>query len=132
MGPARLVPGKLTPGKLRPTATGPKLTASFNGQVTIVRQGKNDAVVEAQIFNPETTDVPVGEVSRVRIYMVREGGDWKASAADKKEAAEDGDINGGWYHAAFFTLCPNRGLMFSPNHFSMDIKCEAVAECARF
>lgn len=123
---------KLSPAKLRPPSTGPKLTASFDGAVSVVRQSENDAVVEANIFTPESSDVPAGEVSRVRIYMVREEGDWKASAADKKEAHEDEDINGGWYHAAFFTLCPNIGLEFVPNHFSRSIKCEAVAQCARF
>ena len=61
--------------------------------------------------------------------MVREGGDWKAGAADKKQAQLDADINGGWYHAAFFTFCPNKGLLFVPNHFSRELECRAVAQC---
>ncbi len=120
---------KLTPAFLRPAPTGPKLKAAFDGTVTVVRKGANDAVVEAKIFTPDSSDVPVGEVSRVRIYMVQEGGDWKAAAADKKQAQADADINGGWYHAAFFTFCPNKGLVFVPNHFSRDLECRTVAQC---
>jgi hypothetical protein len=120
---------RLKQGELRPTATGPKLTASFDGTVTVVRKSADDAVVEAKIFTPESTENPTAELSRVRIYMVREGGDWKAAAADKKQAASDADINGGWYHAAFFTFCPNKGLMFVPNHFSRELECRAVAQC---
>jgi len=120
---------KLTAAFLRPTPTGPKLTAAFDGSVTVVRKNTNDAVVEAKIFTPDSSDVPLGEVSRVRIYMVQEGGDWKAAAADKKQAQADADINGGWYHGAFFTFCPNRGLVFVPNHFSRQLECRAVAQC---
>ena len=120
---------KLTQGALRPTVTGPKLTASFDGTVTVVRKSANDAVVEAKIFTPDSPEYPAAELSRVRIYMVREGGDWKAAAADKKQAASDADINGGWYHAAFFTFCPNKGLMFVPNHFSRELECRTVGQC---
>jgi hypothetical protein len=120
---------RLKQGELRPTPTGPKLKASFDGTVTVVRKSDDDAVVEAKIFTPESTDNPTAELSRVRIYMVREGGDWKAGAADKKQAASDADINGGWYHSAFFTFCPNKGLMFVPNHFSRELECRAVAQC---
>jgi hypothetical protein len=123
---------KLNPDRLRPPLTGPKVSPSFDSKVTVVRSGAKDAVVEAQVFKPETTDVPGSEISRVRIYMVKEGGQWKASAADKKEAQDDADLNGGWYHASFFTFCPNKGLIFVPNHFSREIKCETVARCARF
>jgi hypothetical protein len=123
---------KMNPDKLRPPLTGPKVSPSFDGKVTVVRSSAKDAVIEAQVFKPETTDVPASEISRVRIYMVKEGGQWKAAAADKKEAMDDADLNGGWYHAAFFTFCPNKGLVFVPNHFSRDIKCQTVAQCARF
>ncbi len=120
---------KLTQGSLRPPATGPKLNSSFDGTVTVVRKGDNDAVVEAKIFTPDSADTPAGEVSRVRVYMVNENGDWRAAAADKKQAASDADINGGWYHAAFFTFCPNKGLVFVSNHFSRELECRAVAQC---
>ncbi len=120
---------KLTQGALRPTPTGPKLKASFDGTVTVVRRSDDDAVVEAKIFTPDAPESPVAELSRVRIYMIREGGDWKAAEADKKQAELDADINGGWYHAAFFTFCPNKGLVFVPNHFSRELECRAVAQC---
>ena len=120
---------KLTQGALRPAVTGPKLSVSFDGTVVVVRKNGAEAVVEAKIFAPESPENPAAEVSRVRIYMVREGGDWKAAAADKKQAELDADINGGWYHAAFFTFCPNKGLVFVPNHFSRELECRAVAQC---
>jgi hypothetical protein len=120
---------KLTPAKLRPPLTGPKLTASFDGTVTVIRNGPKDAVVEAKIFTPDSSDVPASEVSRVRLFLVQEGGDWKLSAANKKQAQADADINGGWYHGAFFTLCPNKGLLFTPNHFSRELQCAWVAQC---
>jgi hypothetical protein len=123
---------KLQPDRIRMPATGPKLKAAFDGQVKVLRSGQNDAVVEARLFTPDSSDVPVGEVSRVRIYMVQQAGEWKASAADKKEDGQDADINGGWYHAAGFTFCPNRGFIFTSNHFSREIDCAAVAQCARF
>jgi hypothetical protein len=121
---------RLTAAKLRPPLTGPKLKASFDGTVTVLRNGPKDAVVEAKIFTPESSnDVPVSEVSRVRLFLVQEGGDWKLSAANKKQAQADADLNGGWYHGAFFTLCPNKGLIFVPNHFSRELQCEWVAQC---
>ncbi len=123
---------KLNPDKLRVSATGPKLKAAFNGNVTVVRTDKKGAVVEAQIFTPDSSDVPTAEVSRVRIYLIKQGGDWKAAMADKKDADNDADINGGWYHSGFFTFCPNKGLVFTPNHFSREMQCETVAQCARF
>lgn len=122
---------KLDAAKLRPDVTGPKLTTTFSGDVTIIRSSDRDAVVEAKIFVPESSDIPASEVNRVRVYMVKEGADWKASAANKKEAQADATMKGGWYHAAFFTFCPNLGLVFVPNHFSDQLKCQEVAECRR-
>ena len=120
---------KLDAAKLRPAPTGPKLTTTFSGDVALIRSSDKDAVVEAKIFVPEGSDIPASEVSRVRVYMVKEGGDWKASAANKKEAQADATMSGGWYHAAFFTFCPNLGLVFVPNHFSGELKCQEVAKC---
>jgi hypothetical protein len=129
---ARKYVRRLKPEKLRPPTTGPKVKAAFDGNVTVVRADEKNAVVEAKIFQPESSDIPAGEVSRVRVFMVKEEGDWKASAADKKEAKDDSTIKGGWYHAGFFTFCPNRGLIFVSNHFSPDVKCESISQCARF
>ena len=104
---------KLNAAKLRPAPTGPKFTTTFSGDVAIIR----------------SSDIPASEVNRIRVYMVKEGGDWKASAADKKEAQADATMSGGWYHAAFFTFCPNEGLVFVANHFSGELKCQEVAKC---
>jgi hypothetical protein len=123
---------RLDADKLRPPATGPKLKAAFDGKVTIVRVDDDTAVVEGRVFEPESSDIPPGEVSRVRVFMVDENGEWKASAADKSEAKDDSTLEGGWYHAGFFTFCPNKGLIFVSNHFSPEVKCESVAQCKRF
>lgn len=114
---------------LRPAATGPKVEVSWDGNVKVLRQSANDAVVTANVFKPQSSDIPASEVSRLDLYMVKSRkGEWTVSAPDKKEAQPDAD-NGGWYHSAAFTLCPNKGIVFLPNHFSSKTDCTATAVC---
>jgi hypothetical protein len=120
---------KLRPEELRPGATGPKVSVAFDGNVKVLRTGKNFAVVGANFFKPDSSDIPASEVSRLDLFMVNDHGNWKIGAPDKKEAAFDGD-KGGWYHSGSFTFCPNKkGLVFLPNHFSSDTECTATAVC---
>jgi hypothetical protein len=119
---------KLRPAELQPGATGPKLSVAFDGNVKVLRTGKKDAVVGANFFKPDSSDIPASEVSRLDLYMVNDHGAWKIGAPDKKEAAFDGD-KGGWYHSGSFTFCPNKGIVFLPNHFSSKTDCDATAAC---
>jgi hypothetical protein len=119
---------KLRPAELKPGQTGPKLSVAFDGNVKVLRIGKKDAVVGANFFKPDSSDIPASEVSRLDLYMVNDHGSWKIGAPDKKEAAFDGD-KGGWYHSGSFTFCPNKGMVFLPNHFSSKTDCDATAVC---
>ncbi len=120
---------KLRPEELRPGDTGPKVSVAFDGNVKILRTGKNFAVVGANFFKPDSSDIPPGEVSRLDLFMIDDHGAWKIGAPDKKEAAFDGD-KGGWYHSGSFTFCPNKkGMVFLPNHFSSSTDCTATAVC---
>jgi len=119
---------KLTPNKLRLPETGPKVTVSWDDEVTIVHSDDKTAVVEAGFFKPEGSDVPEQEVSRLRLFLINEHGAWVASAPKKKQAQLDAN-DGGWYHSALFTFCPNTGIQFLPNHFSTETNCKAVAIC---
>ena len=119
---------KLAPEKLKPSATGPKVSVAFDGNVKVLRANKKDAVVAANFFKPDSNDLPPSEVSRLDLYMVNDHGTWKIGAPDKKEAAFDGDM-GGWYHSGGFTFCPNKGMVFLGNHFSSKTECEATAVC---
>ncbi len=120
---------KLSPAELRPGDTGPKLSVAFDGNVKVLRTGKNFAVVGANFFKPDSSDIPASEVSRLDLYMVDDHGSWKIGAPDKKEAAFDGD-KGGWYHSGSFTFCPNKkGIVFLPNHFSSKTDCDSTAVC---
>ncbi len=119
---------KLQPQKLRPRDTGPKISVAYDGNVKILREGKNFAVVGANFYKPDSSDIPAAEVQQLRLYMVNDHGEWKIGAPDKKEAAFDGDI-GGWYHAGSFTFCPNKGMVFLPNHFSSQTDCGSTAQC---
>jgi hypothetical protein len=119
---------KLRPEKLRPLESGPKVSVAFDGNVKVLRQGKNDAVVGANFFKPDSNDTPASEVSRLSLYMVNDHGSWKIGAPDKKEAGFDGD-RGGWYHSGSFTFCPNKGMVFLPNHFSSQTTCASTAIC---
>jgi hypothetical protein len=119
---------KLTPDKVRPHPTGPKIEPNWDSNVKIVRSDAKTAVVEAKFFKPDGSDIPEAEVDRLRVYLVKEGGNWVAWAPKRKEARDDtGD--GGWYHAGLFTFCPNRGIVFMPNHFSTEVDCTSVAAC---
>lgn len=119
---------KLSPEGLRPGATGAKVSVAFDGNVKVLRQGKEDAVVAANFFKPDSSDTPASEVSRLDLYMVNDHGTWKIGAPDKKEAGFDGD-GGGWYHSGSFTFCPNKGMTFLANHFSSKTECDATAVC---
>lgn len=119
---------KLRPEKLRVTETGPKLDVAFDGTVKVLRQTPKDAVVAANFFKPTSSDTPVTEVQRLELYMVNDHGSWKITAPDKKQAAYDAD-KGGWYHSGSFTFCPNKGMVFLPNHFSSKTDCTATAVC---
>lgn len=119
---------KLRAEKLRVTETGPKLDVAFDGNVKILRAGNDDAVVAANFFKPTSSDTPVTEVQRLELYMVKDHGVWKITAPNKKQAGYDAD-RGGWYHAGSFTFCPNKGMVFLPNHFSSKTDCTAAAVC---
>jgi len=120
---------KLRPEELRPGETGPKVSVAFDGNVKVLRAGKKDAVVSANFFKPDSSDIPASEVSRLDLYMINDHGSWKIGAPDKKEAAFDGD-KGGWYHSGSFTFCPNKkGMVFLPNHFSSKTECDSTAVC---
>jgi len=120
---------KLRPEELRPGDTGPKVSVAFDGNVKVLRATRKDAVVAANFFKPDSSDIPASEVSRLDLYMVNDHGAWKIGAPDKKEAAFDGD-KGGWYHSGSFTFCPNKkGMVFLPNHFSTKTDCDATAVC---
>lgn len=149
----------LTKAYLRPTATGPKLKiiqgtgfgsgvgfekevkakhprpaghemqVAFDGQIKILRQSANDAVVEATMFQPLTSDVPIREASQLKIYLVNQNGKWLASAPNKREAMSDETMNGGWYHTGAFTFCPNKGLEYVGSHFSNKLNCVSTAVC---
>ena len=119
---------KLRPEKLRPLESGPKVSVAFDGNVKVLRASKKDAVVGANFFKPDSNDTPASEVSRLDLYMVNDHGNWKIGAPDKKEAAFDGD-RGGWYHSGSFTFCPNKGMVFLPNHFSSQTNCASTAVC---
>jgi hypothetical protein len=121
---------KLTAAELRPVPTGPKLDVAFDGNVKVLRQGDEYAVVAApNFFKPQaSTEVPAGEVSQLDAYLTHSKWGWLASAPDRKQAAADADI-GGFYHHASFTFCPNRGMVFQPNHFSSKVEDESTAVC---
>jgi hypothetical protein len=120
---------KLTAEELRPLATGPKLAIDYSGKVKVVRSSSDDAVVQAVMFKPQTKDVPVVEASALNIYLVKEHGNWLASAPNKKQAGDDSTMQGGWYHTGAFTFCPNKGLEYVGDHFSNKLNCRMTAEC---
>ncbi len=120
---------KLTPDKIKLSPTGPKLSMSFNDEVAILRADGQSAVVEAEFFKPDSAkETPAGEVSKLRIYLVQNNGDWFADAPNKKQAGNDAN-NGGFYQSGSFTFCPNSGFVFLPNHFSTEVKPSATAVC---
>jgi hypothetical protein len=119
---------KLTKEKVRLPQTGPKVDVEWDGNVTIVRSDDKTAVVEANFFKPQSSDIPPTEISRMRVFLINDHGAWVASVPKKKQLGTDANA-GGWYHAGLFTFCPNRGIEFLPNHFSSEVKCSAIAAC---
>jgi hypothetical protein len=119
----------LTQEQLRPLSTGPKLAIDYSGRVKVLRSSSDDAVVQAAMFKPETKDVPVAEASALNIYLVKEHGQWLASAPNKKQAQDDATMEGGWYHTGAFTFCPNKGLQYVGDHFSNKLNCRMTAVC---
>jgi hypothetical protein len=122
---------KLTSEKLSFGSTGPKLNPAFDGKVDVLRQTDRNAVVSAMFFTPESAEIPKVEVSRVTIFFEKHHGQWQADAPDKKDAAFDGNLNGGWYHSGSFTFCPNTGFQFLGNHFSDKLNCRSSVPCER-
>jgi hypothetical protein len=120
---------KLTKEELRPLQTGPKLAINYDGKLKVLRASKDDAVVQATMFKPQSTEVPAGEASKLDIYLVKEHGEWLASAPGKREAEDDATMQGGWYHSGAFTFCPNKGLEYVGNHFSNKLNCRMTAVC---
>lgn len=118
----------LSEEKLRLVPTGPKLKVSYSDSVSVVRSTPDSAVVEATFFSPESNETPAGEVGNLRVYLVQEHGEWFASAPSEKEAGSDAG-DGGFYHSGRFTFCPNKGFVFAPNHFSIQLSCQAAAAC---
>lgn len=110
-------------------AMGREMQVGYDGQIKIVRQSANDAVVEATMFQPITSDVPIREASQLKIYLVNQDGKWLASAPNKREAMNDATMNGGWYHTGAFTFCPNKGLEYVGSHFSNKLNCVSTAVC---
>jgi len=88
-----------------------------------------DAVVQASVFTPSSNDIPKGEGSKLTLFMEKENGQWLVDAPDKKEAANDATMNGGWYHPGAFTYCPNKGLEYLGSHFSNKLNCQSTALC---
>jgi hypothetical protein len=119
----------LTKAELRPLPTGPKLLINYTGEVKVLRSSSKDAVVQATMFKPVTSDTPVREASMLTIYLVNDHGQWMASAPNKREAMGDASMEGGWYHPGEFTFCPNKGLEYVGNHFSNKLKCVTTAVC---
>ncbi|MGH7814512.1 MAG: hypothetical protein ACREQI_11005 [Candidatus Binataceae bacterium] len=113
-------------------ATGPKLKITFDGKVEVLRSDGEYAVTAANFYTPRDADVPAAEVSQLRIFFEKKGGRWVAAAPDRKEAMGDATLAGGWYHHGAFTFCPNRGIVYLPNHFSNKFHCGAVVACERF
>lgn len=120
---------KLTAEELRPTQTGPKVTVAYDGNVRVMRADDKSAVVEAAMFTPSSNDIPKGEGSKLTLFMEKEKGDWLVGAPDKKEAADDATMSGGWYHPGAFTFCPNKGLEYLGSHFSNKLNCQSTAIC---
>ncbi|HTR63843.1 MAG TPA: hypothetical protein VMH37_19180 [Candidatus Binataceae bacterium] len=120
---------KLTSEDLRPTQTGPKVTVAYDGNVKVMRADAKEAVVEANMFTPASNDIPKGEASKLILFMEKDKGAWMVDAPDKKEAASDATMNGGWYHPGAFTFCPNRGLDYLGSHFSNKLNCQSTAVC---
>lgn len=121
---------KLTADELRPTQTGPKLTVAYDGNVRVMRSDPKNAVVQATMFTPSSNDIPKGEGSKLTLFMAKEkGGEWLVDAPDKKEAADDATMSGGWFHPGAFTFCPNKGLEYLGSHFSNKLNCQSTAIC---
>ena len=120
---------KLTAEKLRPLPTGPKLTVAYDGKVEIRRFSAKDAVVSAAFFAPSSSDLPKEAGSTLDIYLVKEKAGWLAYAPDKKEAASDASMAGGWFHNGAFMFCPNNGINYLGGHFSTIENCTATAVC---
>jgi hypothetical protein len=121
---------KVTKDSLRPAQTGPKLTVAFDAaSVKVLRATAKDAVVQATMFSPASSEVPKGEASKLDIYMVKEKGQWMADAPNKKDAGDDATMQGGWYHPGSFTFCPNSGLEYLGSHFSNKLNCRATVVC---
>ena len=119
---------KLVPDRVRLPETGPKVSVEWDGSVKIVRSDPKTAVVEAKFYRPLTDELPEGEIGRLRVYMEKQHGAWVASAPSRRQTGDDSGT-GGWYHAGFFTFCPNRGIVYTSNHFSADADCTSVGAC---
>jgi hypothetical protein len=119
---------RVTKEQLRPPQTGPKLAVAYDANLKVLRATDKEAVVQATMFAPPS-DVPKGEASKLDIYLVKEKGQWLADAPDKKEAASDATMQGGWFHPGSFTYCPNTGIEYLGSHFSNKLNCRATAVC---
>jgi len=120
---------KLTAEDLRPSQTGPKVAVSFDGNIRVMRAEGKEAVVQANMFTPSSNDIPKGEATKLTLFMEKEHGGWVVDAPDKREAASDATMNGGWYHPGAFTFCPNKGLDYLGSHFSNKLNCQSTAVC---
>jgi hypothetical protein len=120
---------RLTKDELRPVPTGPKLAVAFDGKVDVIKAGGGEAIVETSMFKPDASDVPQGEARKLDIFLVKEHGEWLADAPDRRQAASDATMEGGWYHPGKFTWCPNKGLEFEGSHFANKLYCRTTAVC---
>jgi len=120
---------KLIPEALRPSQTGPKLNAAYDGNVRVMRSESSSAVVQADVFAPASKDIPKGEGSKLSLFMEKVKGQWLVGAPDKRQAADDATMNGGWYHPGVFTFCPNKGIEYLGSHFSNKLNCQSSAVC---
>lgn len=120
---------KLAAEQLRPSQTGPKVTVAYDGNVRVMRANDRQAVVQATMFAPSSSDIPKGEGSKLNLFMVKEKGGWVVAAPSKKEADNDATMNGGWYHPGAFTFCPNQDLQYLGSHFSNKLNCQSTAVC---
>ena len=105
---------KLRAEELRPGDTGPKVSVAFDGNVKILRTGKNYAVVGATFFKPDSSDIPAGEVSRLDLYMVNDHGAGKSARRTRRKPPSTATRADGITRALSPSAPTRRELCFCP------------------
>ena len=120
---------KINQASIRPPATGPKVVASYDGQVSVLRWSKKDAIISASFFSPQSADLPKEQVTKLSIYLINVKGQWLIDAPDAKQAKSDATLSGGYFHDGAFAFCPNKGILYLGGHFGVTDKCTTMAAC---